>query len=197
MTAWSGEGARRGTRGARPRSAWLRVAALAWCLAAAPVALADEAERYAPPGAVLSEPRAHPDWPCLASLLQQIVDDQGARGVNALHIGRVVREDDDGNDFVRVYWPRRRAILLVSLNRNGCADPDYRYDSLGLGWYRTKARIDLDHHVRATEAEISGSSFLVTRAWADAVIAECTTHGTELKLRRARRRRRDADADAL
>ncbi|ROU08922.1 hypothetical protein [Lysobacter enzymogenes] len=194
MTAWFGEGARRGTGVARPRGARLRVAALALWLAAVPSAWADQAERYAPPGAALSQPRAHPDWPCLASLLQQIVDDQGARGVNVLHIGRVVREDDDGNDFVRVYWPRQRAILLVSLNRDGCADPDYRYDSLGLGWYRTKARIDLDRHVRATEAEISGSSFLVTRAWADAVIAECTTHGTELKLRRARRRRRDADA---
>ncbi|WP_394538707.1 hypothetical protein PRJ39_24535 [Lysobacter enzymogenes] len=196
MTAGFVPRARRAAQ-APSRAAWLRAAALSLALLSlSPCALADEAERYAPPGAALSEPRAHPDWPCLASLLQQIVDDQGARGVNALHIGRVVREDDDGNDFVRVYWPQRRAILLVSLNRNGCADPGYRYDSLGLGWYRTKARIDLDSHVRETQAEISGSSFLVTRAWADAVIAECTAHGTELKLRRARQRRKDED-DAL
>ncbi|MFK3648248.1 hypothetical protein ACI2IY_07375 [Lysobacter enzymogenes] len=173
------------------------VCALACALALAAPARADAAEGYTPADASLSEPRAHPDWPCLSSLLQQIVDDQGERGVNVLHIGRVVRRAGDGDDFVRVYWPRQRAILLVSLNRNGCADPAYRYDSLGLGWYRTKARIDLDSHVRETEAEVSGSSFLVTRAWTDAVIAECTTHGTELKLRRARRRRSDADADAL
>lgn len=170
--------------------------ALACALALAAPARADEAEGYTPPGATLSDPRAHPDWRCLSSLLQQIVDDQGARGAHVLHIGRVVTPGDDGNPFVRVYWPRQRAILLVSLERNGCADPDYRYDSIGLGWYRTKARIDLDHDVRATQAEVNGSTFLTTRAWVDAVIAECTRNGTALELRRRRRPRADADADA-
>ncbi|BAV95808.1 hypothetical protein [Lysobacter enzymogenes] len=190
---------RRVGRSQRARAAWARAASvsLALLLAAAPCALADEPEGYTPPGAALSQPRAHPDWPCLASLLQQIVDDQGAAGRHVLHIGRVVTTPEDGNSFVRVYWPRQRAILLVSLNRDGCADPGYRHDSLALGWYRTKARIDLDEGVRATEAEVSGSSYLVTRAWADAVIAECTANGTELALRRARRRRSDADADTL
>ncbi|QWP77429.1 hypothetical protein J5226_03205 [Lysobacter sp. K5869] len=159
---------------------------------------ADEPEEgYTPAGASLSDPRAHPDWRCLSSLLQQIVDDQGARGAHTLHVGRVVTGGDDANPFVRVYWPRQRAILLVSLDRNGCADPDVRHDSIALGWYRTKARIDLDHDVRATQAEVSGSSFLTTRAWVDAVIAECTHHGVALELRRRRRPRGDADSGAL
>lgn len=164
--------------------------ALTVVLTAAPAVRAgDGDEAYAPPDAVLSDPRAHPDWPCLSSLLQQIVDDQGARGAHVLHVGRVVADADGGHPLVRVYWPRERAILLVSLNREGCADPGYRYDSLGLAWYRGKARIDLDHDVRATQAEVSGSSFLTTRAWVQAVIAECERNGVALTLRRGRRAR--------
>lgn len=196
MSAAADPRARRVGLFAPSRTARLRTAALACALwLAAPASAPAQVDAgYAPPGVALSPPRAHPDWPCLASLLQQIVDDQGARGANVLHIGRVVPASGGGNDIVRVYWPRQRAILLVSLDRNGCTDPGYRHDSLALGWYRTKARIDLDRHVRASEAEVSGSSFLVTRAWVDAVIAECTAHGTELTLRRARRRRAGAEA---
>jgi len=170
--------------------------AAALCLTAAPARANESEEGYAPPGATLSAPRAHPDWPCLASLLQQIVDDdERARGVNVLHVGRVVSKHDDRDDFVRVYWPQRRALLLVSMNRAGCADPNHRYDSAALGWYRTKARIDLDSDVVPTAADINGSTYLVSRPWVDATIAECTQHGTALKLRRSPRRSDDADAD--
>lgn len=179
-------------------SARVAACALACLFAFAAPARADEAEEgYTPPGASLSDPRAHPDWRCLSSLLQQIVDDQGRRGAHTLHVGRVVTGGDGADPFVRVYWPRQHAILLVSLDRNGCADPDYRHDSLALGWYRSKARIDLDKDVRATQAEVSGSTFLTTRAWVDAVIAECTRNGAVLELRRRRRPRSDADGEAL
>lgn len=176
------------------RAAGVFLAAALW-LTAAPARANESEEGYAPPGATLSAPRAHPDWPCLASLLQQIVDDdERARGVNVLHVGRVVSKHGDRDDFVRVYWPQRSALLLVSMNSAGCADPNHRYDSAALGWYRTKARIDLDRDVVPTAADINGSTYLVSRPWVDATIAECTQHGTALKLRRSPRRRDDADA---
>lgn len=185
-------------RGARALSS---LRAIAGAVVLASVALytgparAGSDDAYAPPGASLSAPRAHPDWPCLASLLQQLVDDdERARGLNVLHVGRVVSRQESDGDFVRVYWPQRRAILIVQLNRAGCADPHQRYDPTALGWYRTKARIDLEHDVVPTAEDIRGSNYLVARPWVDAVIEECTRHGTALKLRRSPRRRADTQA---
>lgn len=171
------------------------LASSAMCAMPSPARASAAEEGYAPPGVDLAAPRAHPDWPCLASLLQQIVDDdERARGLNVLHIGRVVSKPASDSDFVRVYWPRRRAILIVQLNRAGCADPHERYDPAALGWYRTKARIDLEHDVVPTAEDIHGSNYLVSRPWVEAVIEECTRHGTALKLRRSPRSRADGDA---
>lgn len=111
-----------------------------------------------------------PEFRCVAALLQKIVDDAGSQGPQRLYIGPMEREDAAA--FVRVYWPESRAILLIDWPES-CSDEDVGIDDVALGWYRTKARIDLDTDVVPTPDDIGGSSYLVDRLWVDRVIADC------------------------
>jgi hypothetical protein len=126
----------------------------------------------------------HPEFRCVVALLQTIVDDAGSRGPQRLYIGPMEREGDTA--FVRVYWPESRAILLIDWP-NSCSDDDMRIDDAALGWYRTKARIDLDFDVVPTQDDIGGSTYLVDRPWVDRVIAACK-RGYRLVIRPSIRR---------
>lgn len=42
--------------------------------------------------------------------------------------------------------------------------------------------VDLRHHVVATEADRHGSTYLVTRDWANRVIADCEQHGAKYQI---------------
>lgn len=112
----------------------------------------------------------HPQFRCVAALLQKIVDDAGSRGPQSLYIGPI--EQEAATAQVRVYWPQARAILLVDWPAS-CSDADMRIDDAALGWYRTKARIDLDTDVVPTPDDIGGSSYLVDRPWVERVIDAC------------------------
>jgi hypothetical protein len=111
-----------------------------------------------------------PQFRCVAALLQKIVDDAGSRGPQSLYIGPIEQEGDAA--FVRVYWPQAHAILLIDWPVS-CRDEDMRIDDAALGWYRTKARIDLDTEVVSTPDDIGGSTYLVDRPWVERVIAAC------------------------
>jgi len=113
---------------------------------------------------------------CITALLRRIVDDDvTARGPQRFYLGPRTTERatiENATTIVRAYWPQARAILLI--------DPATVCDATGapaadidLGWYRTKGRIDLDTDIVATPEAIAGSTYLVDRAWVDAVIAEC------------------------
>jgi hypothetical protein len=111
-----------------------------------------------------------PEFRCVAPLLQTIVEDAGSRGPQRLYIGPMEREGAAA--FVRVYWPQARAILLVDWPAS-CSGEDMRIDDAVLGWYRTKARIDLDTDVVPTPEDIGGSTYLVDRVWVNRVIVAC------------------------
>lgn len=107
---------------------------------------------------------------CVDALLRAIVDDVHPRTPQRLHLGPV--EENGSGALLRVYWPQQRAILLIDWPAT-CTDADLRIDAAALGWYRTKARIDLDTDVVPTPEDIHGSTYLVDRPWVDRVIAEC------------------------
>lgn len=108
---------------------------------------------------------------CVAVLLYRIVDDEaGVRGPQRLYVGP--RTTENGTTIVRVYWPQARAILLID-PRMACGVDGTPPADIDLSWYRTKARIELETDVVATPEEIAGSTYLVDRAWVDAVVAEC------------------------
>lgn len=107
---------------------------------------------------------------CISALLRRIVDDDAdVRGPQRLYVGP--RVADDSGAVVRVYWPQAHAILLID-PAMACGDDEAPPTDLDLAWYRTKARIDLDTDVVATPEDIAGSTYLVDRAWVDAVVAE-------------------------
>lgn len=111
-----------------------------------------------------------PQFRCVAALLQQIVDDAANHGPQSLYIGPI--EQEGATALVRVYWPQARAILLIDWPAS-CGDEDMRIDDAALGWYRTKARIDLETEVVPAPEDIAGSTYLVDRPWVDRVIAAC------------------------
>ena len=108
---------------------------------------------------------------CIAALLRRIVeDDPAARGPQRLYVDP--RPTENATHVVRVYWPQARAILLID-PRMACGVDGTPPADIDLIWYRTKARIELETDVVATPEEIAGSTYLVDRAWVDAVVAEC------------------------
>lgn len=112
---------------------------------------------------------------CIVALLRRIVDDDAdVRGPQRLYVGLRTTDGsatDDSGAVVRVYWPQARAILLID-PAMACGDDEAPPTDFDLAWYRTKARIDLDTDVVATPEDIAGSTYLVDRAWVDAVVAE-------------------------
>lgn len=147
----------------------LCIAAALACAASGSAIAAPRVEASSKPAASQSV-QSHPHFRCVVALLERIVEDAGARGPQRLHVGPLERSDAGG--FVRVYWPQDKAILLIDWPAS-CDEEDLRIDDGALGWYRTKARIDLDTDVVPTPEQIGGSSYLVDRAWVDRVIAAC------------------------
>jgi hypothetical protein len=122
-------------------------------------------------------PSHRPGFRCVDALLRAIVADVHPRVPQRLHLAPV--ETGDGGDFLRVYWPQQHAILLIDWPAT-CTDADLHIDDLQLGWYRTKARIDLDTDVVPTPEDIHGSTYLVDKPWVDGVIAQCLAGETRV-----------------
>ena len=161
---------------------WLRRAAAALALVFAAwsgLCIAKEGDR-----AEAALPSQRPGFRCVDALLRRIVDDVHPRTPQRLHLGPV--EASESGAFLRVYWPQQRAILLIDWPAT-CTDADLRIDDLQLGWYRTKARIDLDTDVVPTPDDIHGSTYLVDKPWVDRVIAQCLAGETRV-IRPSRRR---------
>ena len=122
-------------------------------------------------------PSHRPGFRCVDALLRAIVADVHPRTPQRLHLGPV--EENGSGAFLRVYWPQQHAILLIDWPAT-CTDADLHIDDLQLGWYRTKARIDLDTDVVPTPDDIHGSTYLVDKPWVDRVIAQCLAGETRV-----------------
>lgn len=110
--------------------------------------------------------------------LQQFVSQYASHPKNAvqhIHIARV--KTDTGETALYGYWKEDQSILIVQF----FAHPS---EETGLLWLHHKARIDLKTDVVATEEEMSGSNYLVTRAWADNIVNTCLQQGQLLLLKR-------------
>lgn len=78
----------------------------------------------------------------------------------------------DAGQLVYVYWPRERQLILW--------DGGNRTDSL----IRSRRVLDLRKDVVATDADIGGSTYLVTRTWVAQKIADCAAHGRQYRVSR-------------
>jgi hypothetical protein len=104
--------------------------------------------------------------------LQQLVDSRGHRGAN--HLCVVGYQLPSGHGFAWVYWPEDHAMILWEPTRPGSH------------WALARSRryLDLDKDVVATDDDVQGSTYLVTRAWVARTIAECRAHGDSFVVRR-------------
>lgn len=83
---------------------------------------------------------------------------------------------DSGETALYAYWKEDQSILIMHFFAQTSEEQD-------LLWLHHKARIDLKTGVVATEEEMSGSNYLVTKAWAEHIVNTCLEHGQLLVLK--------------
>jgi hypothetical protein len=82
----------------------------------------------------------------------------------------------DGDKTASVHWREGRQIIKWL----GSGEPAYAHESL----VRSRSVVDLATGVVPAEVDIAGSTYLVTKAWADKVIADCGKHGKKYRVLR-------------
>lgn len=82
----------------------------------------------------------------------------------------------DGGRHAQVHWREGRRLILW----DGASDPVSARDAIAMA----RDDLDLTQDVVATEAEIAGSSYRVTQAWVDRVLADCAAKGTSYTIQR-------------
>ncbi|MHC9539654.1 MAG: hypothetical protein AB9903_09040 [Vulcanimicrobiota bacterium] len=114
-----------------------------------------------------------PGYPQPQKTLERLVSEKGTEKVNHFHI--VGYRSADGDDLAWVYWVEGRALILWEPT----ASPEY---PVSLSTSRRYLRLDKD--VVSSEEDVHGSTYLVTRAWADSVIKDCIKNGSHFVVRR-------------
>lgn len=71
-----------------------------------------------------------------------------------------------------IVWPGRRALVLWEPTAD-------HTDNLML----SRRWLDLDRDVVATDDDVAGSTYLVTRAWVDQTVADCNQYGERFRVR--------------
>lgn len=84
--------------------------------------------------------------------------------------------DEDGGRNALVHWREGKKILPWP----GAVSAEWRADAIVLAPHK----LDLMRDVVPAQADIGGSSYLVTRAWVAQVLADCRAHGTRYVVRR-------------
>jgi hypothetical protein len=88
----------------------------------------------------------------------------------------IVGYDHSGDRSALVHW--REGNRLIQWD--GASDPAYAEDAIR----NARSDLDLTKDVVATDADINSSTYLVTRAWVDRVLADCAARGAEYTVSR-------------
>jgi len=90
------------------------------------------------------------------------------------HFCAIGYELDGGGSSVWVHWTEARRLLLW----RGSSDPVQREEGL----IQARRDLELGQDTVEQNQEIAGSSYRVTRAWWEAVVSDCESHGERLTL---------------
>lgn len=118
----------------------------------------------------------HPEYAHLLAALKGLALSEYAKvysrnaKTNTFYIGNVSRSDES-TEYTFVYWKEDKSIIDIFLPVP-MIDGNYNY-----GYLYTKLRTDLVKDVVPTEKDVGGSSFLVTKQWADAAVNDCKSSG--------------------
>lgn len=166
-------------RGMWPRGGSLVLLAVAlWCCGAArsSAAPAFPAEFTDPPAArfvVSKDPNFGPPRAAARKLLQQ---EKLASTVN--HFCVVGYRFGNGQAHAWVHWKEQQRLLLWM----GGLDEETRVEGL----VTARRDLKLGKDTVETADDIKGSTYLVTRAWWQAVAKDCAAHGEQITVRAAR-----------
>jgi hypothetical protein len=88
---------------------------------------------------------------------------------------------------VALQKPQHFCVVGTSTSGSGAAWVHWKEGNLLILWEpgdeyqiaRSRRKLDLAQDIVATEADVKGSTYLVTRAWADAVMSSCEQHGAQ------------------
>lgn len=86
---------------------------------------------------------------------------------NSIYVSNV--NNQNGKDLAYAYWKEDNSITILSLPLS----VPLRKGSSEYYWLRSKARIDLKKGVVKSERDVGGSTYLVSRAWANKIKAQC------------------------
>ena len=89
-----------------------------------------------------------------------------------------VNKDEWGREFAYALWPEDNSITILQLP---IYSKEITKNSPEHWWLITKARIDLKKDVVATQNDIHGSSFLVSRPWVNGIKRRCL-NGVRLRI---------------
>ena len=112
--------------------------------------------------------KSHRDWSEVKKLLARAAKSEPdySPGKEMFLVGRVI----DGQDGLQyVWWKNRRRILVLF--------HPLKADQENLLALKSKYCVDLDTEVVPKQEDINGSTYLVSKAWADDRIQECRIHG--------------------
>jgi len=140
-----------------------RLVRLAVCIAWAGSAAAEESAFFSV--------RGHPGYPAPEKSLESLVRARGGQRLN--HFCVIGYRDPGGHDFAWVLWEEGKALILWEAVK----DPS---SARPLAASRRFLRLDRD--VVATEEDLKGSTYLVTKAWLDKVTGDCDAHGDKLTI---------------
>lgn len=137
------------------------------CIASAGQALAQEASFFSV--------RKHPGYAQPEKSLELLVRTFGTRRLN--HFCVIGYRDPSGDEYAWVRWEEGKALILWEAAADP-ARPAMLSDS------RRYLRLDKD--VVASEEEVNGSSYLVTREWVKSVKNDCESHGDKFVISKPR-----------
>lgn len=124
------------------------------------------------------DPTARTDRRDLATPARALMARDGARAPQTFC---AVGLGDPADDVVWVHWVEKGRLILW----DAASDPLDRRDAL----LRSRRDLSLAEDVVERDEDVASSTYLVTRAWADDVIARCRAHGRTLRVLPVRRAR--------
>ena len=111
--------------------------------------------------------------------LAEFVELFGKSRTNTFHISKV-ESNEDGNpqtndEYVYAYWKENNVILVLY-------PPFDVEDETYYSWVYSMRGIDLAKDVVATEEEVGGSNYLVTKAFVNELLDKCIKHGVKVTI---------------
>lgn len=141
------------------RSTATALGAAAVLMTAASIATAHDAHAGPTPFAVSASPLFYRP----RQVLERLAASQPARAAELCVVGY---RGPEGAEHAWVLWPERRALILWEPTTG-------HLDNLAL----SRRWLHLDRDVVLNDSDVAGSTYLVTKAWADRVAADCRDRG--------------------